>query len=141
MKGLFKPLSFFATLVMLFAFSLNVNAQVEVFDDNELIFTVVENEAEFPGGSDSLNKFINDNLLYPEEAFEKKIKGTVFLTFVIEKDGSINDIKILRDIGYGCAEEAIRVVKLMPKWKSAKQREINVRQQYHLPIRFKLPKE
>ena len=141
MKEHFKSLSLFALLIMLCAFSLNVNAQEEVFDNNEPIFTVVEDPTEFPGGKDSLNKFISDNIICPQEALDKGIEGKVYITFVVEKDGSINDIKIIRDIGYGCGEEAKRIVKLMPKWKPAKQREINVKQQFVLPISFKLPKE
>ncbi|MEA5100311.1 MAG: energy transducer TonB [Bacteroidales bacterium] len=138
MKEHFKSLSLFALLIMLCAFSLNVNAQEEVFDNNEPIFTVVEDPTEFPGGKDSLNKFISDNIIYPQEALDKGIEGKVYITFVVEKDGSINDIKIIRDIGYGCGEEAKRIVKLMPKWKPAKQRGKFVRQQFVLPVNFNL---
>lgn len=151
MKEHFKPLSLFAALIMVCAFSINVNAQeiktevVEVLseiddgvDDTLLVFSVVEDEAEFPGGIDALGQFLASNIKYPQEAKEEKITGKVIITFVVEKDGSINDIKILRDIGYGCGEEAKRVVKLMPKWKPAKQRGKFVRQQFVLPVNFNL---
>ena len=139
MNKLLKPLSLFAALIMVFAFSLNVNAQVGEYDDSVLILNV-EEPAEFPGGLDSLIKFISNNIKYPQEALDNKIEGRVFLTFIVEKDGSINDIKILRDIGYGCGEEAVRIVKLMPKWKPGKQRGKPVRQQFNLPVSFKIPK-
>ncbi len=138
MNKLFKPLSLFATLIMVCAFSLNVNAQEKKSDDSYVVFSVVEDEAEFPGGIDALGQFLASNIKYPQEAKEKEITGKVIITFVVEKDGSINDIKILRDIGYGCGEEAKRIVKLMPKWKPAKQRGKFVRQQFVLPVNFNL---
>ncbi|MBP1646141.1 MAG: TonB family protein [Bacteroidetes bacterium] len=151
MNKLLKPLSLFATIIIVCAFSINVNAQddkkeiLEILDefgggkvDTSKVFTFVENEAEFPGGIDALGQFLASNIKYPQEAKEKKITGKIFLTFVIEKDGSINDIKILRDIGYGCGEEAKRVVKLMPKWKPANQKGKNLRQQFLLPVNFNL---
>ncbi|NCC18434.1 MAG: energy transducer TonB [Bacteroidia bacterium] len=139
MNKLFKSLSLFATLIMVCAFSLNVNAQEKKSDDSYVVFSVVEDEAEFPGGIDALGQFLASNIKYPQEAKEEKITGKVIITFVVEKDGSINDIKILRDIGYGCGEEAKRIVKLMPKWKPAKQRGKFVRQQFVLPISFYTP--
>ena len=136
MKGLFKPLSFFATLVMLFAFSINVNAQVEVFDDNEPIFVVAEESPEFPGGDTALYAFLGENLKYPNT--EADFQGNIFLTFIVEKDGSLTDIKVIRGLSAPFDEEAIRVVKLMPKWKPAKQRGKQVRFQYVLPIKFQI---
>lgn len=103
------------------------------------IFIVVEESAEFPGGGDAARiKFLQDNLVYPQMAKENGIQGKVYTTFVVERDGSITDIKILRGIGGGCDEEAIRVIKLMPKWKPGKQRGKPVRQQFNLPIEFVL---
>ena len=87
---------------------------------------------------DSLKAFIERNLVYPQWAKDNKIEGKVFVTFVVEKDGSISGVKVLRDIGYGCGAEAIRVVMKMPKWKPGKQRGKPVRVQYNLPIVFKL---
>ena len=66
------------------------------------------------------------------------IQGTVYVSFVIEKDGSVSNIKVLRNIGGGCGEEAVRVVQAMPKWKPARQRGKRVRAQYTLPIKFNL---
>ncbi len=99
-------------------------------------FVVVEQEPEFPGGMDSLYAWIARNLSYPEQALD--ITGKVFVTFVVEKDGSITNPKILRDIGGGCGAEAIRVVKNMPRWNPGKQRGKPVRVQFNLPINFSL---
>ncbi|MBO7200978.1 MAG: energy transducer TonB [Bacteroidales bacterium] len=114
-------------------------AQTVVVDEE--IFLVVENEPEFPGGEDSLYAYIARNIKYPEAAKKEKIEGRVFVTFVIEKDGQVSSAKILRDIGGGCGEEAIRVVKNMPKWKPGTQRGNPVRFQFNLPVSFMLGKD
>ena len=114
-------------------------AQTVVVDEE--IFLVVENEPEFPGGEDSLYAYIARNIKYPEAAKKEKIEGRVFVTFVIEKDGQVSSAKILRDIGGGCGEEAIRVVKSMPKWKPGTQRGNPVRVQFNLPVSFMLGKD
>jgi TonB family protein len=102
------------------------------------IFTVVEEQPGFPGGDEARIKFLQSNLKYPEEAKELGIQGKVYITFVVETDGSLNDIKVLRGIGGGCDEEAIRLVKNMPKWIPGKQRGVPVRVQFNLPINFRL---
>ncbi len=102
------------------------------------IFTVVEETPHFPGGEDARIKFLKENLTYPALARESSIQGIVFLTLVIEKDGTITDIRVLRGIGGGCDEEAVRVLKLMPKWIPGKQRGKPVRVQFNLPVKFSL---
>jgi protein TonB len=102
------------------------------------IFTVVEEQPSFPGGEEARIGFLLQSIKYPEEAKELGIQGKVFVTFVIETDGSITDVKVLRGIGGGCDEEAIRVVSLMPKWIPGKQRGTSVRVQFNLPIKFTL---
>lgn len=82
--------------------------------------------------------FIKNNLKYPQQARETGTQGKVFVSFVVEKDGSLTDVKVLRDIGSGCGEEAVRVVKSMPKWQPAKQRGKPVRMQFNLPVAFTL---
>ncbi len=104
----------------------------------EEIFTVVENEPEFPGGMEALYKYLGESIKYPQVAKENNITGRVYVTFVVEKDGSIANPKVLRDIGGGCGQEAIRVVKAMPKWKPGKQRGKAVRVQFNLPVNFNL---
>ncbi len=117
-----------------------VPVQVEEEEEvvEEEIFTVVENEPEFPGGMEELYKYLGSSIKYPTIAKENNITGKVYVTFVIEKDGSIANPRILRDIGGGCGAEAIRVVKGMPKWKPGKQRGKAVRVQFNLPVSFNL---
>jgi protein TonB len=102
------------------------------------IFTVVEEQPTYPGGDEARIKFLQDNMKYPEEAKELGVQGKVFVTFVVEVDGSITDVRVLRGIGSGCDDEAIRVVKSMPKWVPGKQRGVPVRVKFNLPINFKL---
>ena len=112
--------------------------EVEPEPIEEKIFTFVEEYPEFPGGDKALREFILNNLNYPEIARKSGITGTVYVQFVVEKDGSISDVKVVRGIGGGCDEEAVRVVKSMPKWKPGKQRGQPVRVYFTLPIEFKL---
>ena len=111
---------------------------VEEEEVEEEIFIVVEDDPEFPGGKDSLYAFIERNLVYPQWAKDNKIEGKVYVSFTVETDGSISNIKVLRDIGGGCGAEAVRVLMKMPKWKPGKQRGKSVRVQFNLPIEFKL---
>ncbi len=115
--------------------------QVKGFKDEEVtdeaeIFEVVESWPEFPGGNSALYAFLGNNLVYPELAKEIGISGKVYLNFVVEKDGSITDVKVIRGIGGGCDEEALRVVNKMPKWTPGKQRGIPVRVRYIFSVRF-----
>lgn len=103
-------------------------------------FVSMENPPNFPGGTSDFFKFLADNIKYPEEAAKQDIQGNVFVSFVVEKDGSINDIKIDRPLGYGTDEEAIRVLKLSPKWNPGTQNGKAVRVKYSLPIKFSLGK-
>lgn len=109
-----------------------------VEEEEQTIFIVVEESASFPGGIQEMTNFIKNNLKYPQQARETGTQGKVFVTFVVERDGSLTDVKVLRDIGSGCGEEAVRVVKSMPKWKPAKQRGKPVRMQFNLPVAFTL---
>jgi protein TonB len=106
--------------------------------EEEQIFLVVENMPEFPGGDAAMYKFLSKNIKYPRMAKESGISGRVFLTFVVERDGSVTDVKILRGIGGGCDEEAVRVIKKMPRWSPGKQRGKPVRVQFQMPIKFTL---
>ncbi len=102
------------------------------------IFTVVEEQPGYPGGEEARIGYLQQNIKYPEEAKELGIQGKVFVTFVVEVDGTISDVRVLRGIGGGCDEEAIRVVRSMPKWVPGKQRGVPVRVQFNLPIKFTL---
>ncbi len=106
--------------------------------EEDVIFTVVEDQPEFPGGEVARQRFLEENLRYPQMAREAGIQGTVFVTFVVETDGSVTDVRILRGIGGGCDEEAVRVVRMMPRWEPGRQRGQPVRVQFNMPIRFRL---
>ena len=114
-------------------------AQTQVSDEE--VFQVVDEGAMFPQGKEAMTEFLAKNLKYPEKAIKDSIAGRVFVSFIVEKDGSLSNIKVLRDIGGGCGEEAIRVMKLMPKWTPAKVGNKLVRQQYYMPIEFRLAKK
>ena len=102
------------------------------------IFTVVEEMPTFPGGDESRIKFLTENIKYPQMAKESGIQGTVYVTFVIDERGRVADVKVLRGIGGGCDEEAVRVVKMMPPWNPGKQSGKPVRVQFNMPIKFTL---
>lgn len=103
-------------------------------------FTIVEVMPEFPGGVNEMMKYIMTNIKYPKEAKDKKISGTTYVTFVVEKDGSISNVRTLKGVpgGQELDEEAVRVVRSMPAWKPGTQNGIAVRTQYNLPVKFKL---
>lgn len=113
-----------------------VKVEEEEEEEEVEIFTVVENDPEFPGGTEALYKYLATNIKFPQLARENNISGRVYVTFVVERDGSITGARVLRDIGGGCGAEAIRVVKAMPKWTPGKQRGKPVRVQYNLPVAF-----
>jgi protein TonB len=102
------------------------------------IFMVVEESPSFPGGDEARIRFLTENIKYPQIARESSIQGTVYVTFVVEKNGNVTDVRVLRGIGGGCDEEAIRVIKAMPKWSPGKQRGKPVRVQFNMPIKFTL---
>lgn len=102
------------------------------------VFTIVEEMPEYPGGLNKLTDYLSKNIKYPQMARESGIQGRVFVNFVVEPDGSVSNVNVMRSLGGGCDEEAVRVVKAMPKWKPGRQRGKAVRVSYILPIVFKL---
>lgn len=106
--------------------------------DNDSIYQIVEVMPEFPGGMDKMMDYLSKNIKYPEEAKEKGISGRVFLSFVVEKDGAVSNVKVVKGIGKECDDEAVRVVKAMPKWKPGLMKGKLVRVNYMLPVNFKL---
>ena len=115
-------------------------AQTEVTENTPEgeVFQVVEVEPQFEGGLEALYKYLAENIKYPEQAKSDGIQGRVFVRFVIEADGSVTSAQVLRGIGGGCDEEALRVVEAMPKWTPGMQQGKPVRVQFNLPITFKL---
>ncbi|MVM30760.1 TonB family protein [Spirosoma sp. HMF4905] len=102
------------------------------------IFTVVENQPEFPGGMKELGAYLANHLQYPATAQKAKAEGRVFVNFIVTKTGEVTDVKLLKGIGYGADEEAIRVVQNMPNWQPATQNGKLVNVRYNLPINFTL---
>lgn len=107
-------------------------------EEERMVFTVVESMPSYPGGNVARIKYLSECITYPQMARESGIQGRVFITFVVERNGTITDVRILRGIGGGCDEEAIRVIKNMPNWTPGKQRGKAVRVQFNMPILFKL---
>src|ERR1700733_3618192 len=110
-------------------------------EDPNKIFTSVEQVPEFPGGLDAFGKYLSNHIKYPAVARENNTQGRVIVQFVCEKDGSLTDIKVVRGIGDGCDEEAIRVIKASPKWSPGIQNGRPVRVAYSVPISFTLAEE
>ncbi|MCD4697540.1 MAG: TonB family protein [Bacteroidales bacterium] len=148
------PAAILFTIVFTFSFTEKVLAQTETdkaviqqkSTDNitesgdKQIFTLVETMPDFRGGPEGRIKYIAENIRYPEEARKNGISGTVFITFVIEKDGKVTNAKVLRGIGGGCDEEALKVISSMPDWIPGIQRGKAVRVQFNMPVYFKLDK-
>jgi protein TonB len=114
----------------------NVKQEEEVVEEE--IFKVVEKMPSYPGGEAEMFKYLQANLKYPPIAKESGIQGKVYIRFLVEKDGSIARVEVLRGVHPSCDEEAMRVVKNMPKWQPGEQRGKPVRVWYTLPVHFKL---
>jgi len=110
----------------------------EVGNPEHDVYQIVEQMPEFPNGQEALMLYIAKQVKYPAEAKKAGAYGRVFIGFIVEPDGSLSDFKVLRGIGYGCDEEALRVVKSMPKWQPGMQRGKAVRVKYLVPVNFKL---
>ncbi len=102
------------------------------------IFTIVEDQPVPTGGMFAFYKYVGDKLKYPAQARRMGIEGKVFVQFVVDKDGTLTEVKAVKGIGAGCDEEAVRVIKGAPKWKPGKQRGRSVKVRMILPITFKL---
>jgi protein TonB len=107
-------------------------------EEADKIFLVVEQTATPKGGMAAFYKFIADNIRYPAQARRMGIEGKVFVEFVVDRDGSLTQFTVVKGIGAGCDEEAIRVLKTAPPWNPGKQRGKPVRQRMVIPILFKL---
>lgn len=114
-----------------------VGPVVEV-DDDERIYEVVEENAQFPGGEEACMKWLAEHLKYPSICQEQGVQGRVYVSFVVNKDGSIVDVEIKRSPDPNLSKEAERVVKSMPKWKPARQGNRTVRSRFNLPVMFRL---
>lgn len=114
------------------------DSENKVIEQVAPVFQIVELMPGYAGGEEAMYKYLSENIKYPQVAKETGIQGNVIVTFVVEKDGSITGVQVLKDIGGGCGEEAVRVVRAMPKWNVGKQNGVPVRVQFNLPIKFTL---
>lgn len=106
--------------------------------EEDKVFDIVEQQPLFPGGQSALMQFLHDNMKYPVVAQENGVQGRVTVQFVVEKDGSITDVHVLRGVDPSLDKEAVRVVKSMPRWTPGKQNGTTVRVNYRLPVLFRL---
>ena len=121
-------------LVLLFSF-MTSTAQTK---KNDMVFDVVEVMPQFPGGQIAMLQYLMKNIKYPEQAVKEGIQGRVTVRFIVEKDGSISDVKPVLSVHPLLNKEAVRVVKSMPKWTPGKQNGKPVRVRFNLPVMFKL---
>ena len=121
-------------LVLLFSF-MTSTAQTK---KNDMLFSVVEVMPQYPGGQIAMLKYIMENIKYPEQAMKEGIQGRVAVRFIVEKDGSISDVKPILSVHPLLNKEAVRVVESMPKWTPGKQNGKPVRVRFNVPVMFKL---
>lgn len=107
-------------------------------DDDDRIYEMVEENAQFPGGDAECSKWLSEHIKYPSICVEQGVQGRVIVNFVVNRDGSIVDVKTVRSPDPNLTKEAERVVKLMPKWKPARQGNKTVRSRFTLPVMFRL---
>lgn len=119
----------------------NADVKQVVEENPNQIFTAVEKQPGFPGGDAKFGAYLGKAIRYPAVARENNVTGRVILTFVVERDGSLTDIKVVRGIGSGCDEEAVRALKASPKWTPGIQNGRPVRVQYSVPVAFSLAQE
>lgn len=121
-------------LVLLFSF-MTSTAQTK---KNDMVFDVVEVMPQYPGGQIAMLQYLMKNIKYPEQAMKEGIQGRVAVSFIVEKDGSISDVKPVLSVHPLLNKEAVRVVKSMPKWSPGKHNGKPVRVRFNLPVMFKL---
>ena len=109
-------------------------------EEEENVFEYLDNMPEFPGGEKAMMEWLSQNILYPKEAVDGKIEGRVMISFVIEKDGSVSNAKVIRGIDESLDNEALRVVNAMPNWKPGMQDDQPARARFTIPVSFKLPR-
>ena len=138
---LFFTLPLMALLITLIGFVNGCNSSLSTTsqkDDKENVMKYCDQMPSFPGGDEGLLKYMTDNLVYPETAKRAEVKGKVYVSMVINKDGSVTDVEVLKGIGAGCNEEAVRVIKLMPKWTPGSDKGKLVKVNVAIPVLFSL---
>ncbi len=132
-----KRLVFAFIILVASAVSVNVIAD----NETEKIFVKVDQLPAYPGGTDAMIAFLSSNIKYPSIAVENHIEGRVVVQFVVEKDGEITNVKVVKSVDPSLDKEAIRVISMMPKWRPGMQGEKAVRVTLTMPVSFKLPKQ
>ena len=122
-------------LIMLLAF-VSVNAYSQSDDADNDVYNMVDQSAKFQDGYNSIIKFVQENIKFPAEAKENNVHGRLMVSVVVEKDGSLSDIRIKKGLGYGLDEEIVRIIKMMPKWQPAQHKGKTVRQTQTIVIPF-----
>lgn len=107
--------------------------------DSDVVYTMVDHQPQYPGGMSALFKYLKGNMQYPSEAIANNVSGRIFVDFVVEKDGSLSNVRILKGLGSGCDEEALRLFTNCQKWSPGIQKEQAVRVKMALPLQFQLP--
>ncbi len=110
-------------------------------NEEDQLYVMVEDMPEFPGGVEGIKNWVSSNLKYPTIALRNKVEGRVYISFVIDKSGQVNDVKVLRSVNPVFNEEAIRIVASMPAWKPGLQEGKPVRVSYVFPVNFQLPEK
>jgi protein TonB len=117
---------------------IEIKVEKEVEEDVNQIFTIVEEPASPVGGMQAFYKYVGEKMKYPAQARRMGVEGRVFCKFTVNRDGTLQDVSVIRGIGAGCDEEAVRVIQSAPPWKPGKQRGRAVRSSFNLAIIFKL---
>ena len=125
-------------LMALFGLTTVSAQKTVVAKKNQQVFDVVEKMPEYPGGQAALFEYLSKNVKYPEDAAKKKIEGRVLVTFVVNTDGSITDIEVVKKAFPSLDAEAVRVISGMPKWVPGEQKGQKVRVKYTVPLSFRL---
>lgn len=128
--------TYLSVLLLLFCSILQAQKDTSIQIIEKDSFTIVDTSPGFPDGEAALMKFIKKNQHYPKSAKTNKIAGTVYVSFIVEPNGSLTNIVILKGLGYGCDEEAMRLVSIMPQWIPATVNNKPVRSRFRIPIRF-----
>lgn len=126
------------SLMALFGFTTVSAQKTVVAKKNQQVFDVVEKMPEYPGGQAALFEYLQKSVKYPADAEKKKVEGRVLVTFVVNTDGSITDIEVVRKTFPSLDAEAVRVISGMPKWKPGEQKGQKVRVKYTVPLTFRL---
>ena len=126
----------FGPVIVLFLLTVLTASAQNPLKLDKTVYTVVKKQPEFPGGFGALQTYLKQNVHYPTEAQKAGVKGRVFVSFIIETDGQITDVQLLKGLGYGCDEESLRVIRAMPRWTPGSQDGRPLRVRYHLPVLF-----